>query len=123
MVSAATTRSKTFMLRSPFIIYNKTETTYMLKISKYQSTEENILQIAPGEGYPLSVHELKSKIMFSTYDDYYEFQDEPDIWSSHFKVSNFTQKNDTMSKKKFFVYHLHKFSMIFVQPARCYPLA
>jgi len=45
---------KTFTLRNPFIIFNKTESTYMLKIIKYQSSEEKILQITPGEGYPLS---------------------------------------------------------------------
>jgi len=68
---------KTFVLRSPFIIFNKTESTYMLKIIKYQSSEEKIMQIAPGDGYPLSHQELKCKIMFSTYQDYYDAQDNP----------------------------------------------
>lgn len=119
---------KTFTLRSPFIIFNKTESTYMLKIIKYQSSEEKIMQIAPGEGYPLSHQELRCKIMFSTYQDYYDAQDNPqlfsqkqdEIWSSHFKVSNFFLKHD-ISKKKFFVYHAQKFSMIFVQPGQFFP--
>ena len=68
---------KTFILRSPFIIYNKTESIYMLKIIKYQSSEETIMQLAPGEGYPLSHQELNCKIMFSTSKDYYDAQANP----------------------------------------------
>ena len=64
--------------------------------------------------------------MFSTYQDYFDAQElsahanpqlysqkQEEIWSSHFKVSNFFLKHD-ISKKKFFVYHAQKFSMIFV---------
>ena len=45
---------KSFTLRSPFIIFNKTESSYMLKIIKYQSNEEKVLELEPEEGYPLS---------------------------------------------------------------------
>lgn len=61
---------KSFTLRSPFIIFNRTENTYMLKIIKYQSNDEKIIKLEPEEGYPLSYYEIKSKIMFSTLTDY-----------------------------------------------------
>ncbi len=63
---------KTFTLRNPFIIFNKTETKYFLKIIKYQSNESKIIPLEPEEGYPLSCHEFKSKIMFATACDYEE---------------------------------------------------
>jgi len=74
MVMTESNVRKTFMMRSPFIIYNKTSSTYMLKIAKSSKTkeEEKVLQISPGDGYPLSHLELLSKIMFSTYKDYQE---------------------------------------------------
>lgn len=104
---------KTFLMRNPFIIYNKTDSTYMLKIIKYQSSEEKVMILDAGQGYPLAHNELKSSIMFSTYADYSEAPNSQEIWSTHFKVSNFFQKKD-ISKKKFFVYHARKFSMVFV---------
>ena len=63
---------KTFILRSPFIIYNKTSIVYMLKIAASSRTKqkEKIIQIMPGEGYPLSHLDLLAKIMFTTYKDY-----------------------------------------------------
>ena len=39
---------KTFLMRNPFIIYNKTESTYMLKIIKYQTSDEKIVSLDPG---------------------------------------------------------------------------
>ena len=38
---------KTFELRSPFIIYNKTQSDYMLRIIKYQSVEEKVIKLLP----------------------------------------------------------------------------
>ena len=61
---------KSFTLRSPFIIFNRTENSYMLKIIKYQSNEEKVLELEPEEGYPLSYHEMKSKVMFTTLKDF-----------------------------------------------------
>lgn len=128
MSMGASKIKKTFTLRSPFIIFNKTTRIYMLKIIKYQSSEAKVLQIAPGEGYPLSQQELRCKILLSTYDDYYQAQEHPDsptlrpeeIWSSHFKVSTLFQKHD-IAKKKFFLYHARQFSMVFVQPGQFFP--
>ena len=128
MSMSASKVRKTFVLRSPFIIFNKTDSTFMVKIIKHQSSDEKVMQVAPGEGYPLSHSELKCKIMLSTYQDYYDAQENPqlysqrqdEIWSSHFKVSNFFQKHD-ISKKKFFVYHARKFSMVFLQPGHFFP--
>ena len=77
MCSGATQVEKTFTLRSPFIIFNKTDSAYMLKIVKYQSNDEKISRLAAGEGYPLSHQELKSKIMFSTELDYLFAQNNP----------------------------------------------
>ena len=92
----------------------------MLKIIKYQKSEEKILTLEAGKGYPLAHNERKSNSMFSTESDYQAAPHNPEIWSSHFKISNFFQKKD-ISKKKFFVYHANKFSMVFVQPANFGP--
>lgn len=58
---------KTFTIRSPFIIFNKTDTIYMLKIVRHGSNDERIMKLAPGDGYPLSHSEIKSKIMFANH--------------------------------------------------------
>jgi hypothetical protein len=81
MSMAASKVRRTVVLRSPFIIYNKTESTYMLRIIKYQSSDETILQMAPGETYPLSHSELRAKIMLSAASDYYEAQENPQLYS------------------------------------------
>jgi hypothetical protein len=124
MSPSASEVRKTFVLRSPFVIYNKTESTYMLKIVKHQTSEEKVLKLAPGEGYPLSLSELRAKIMLCTGQDFASSEANPprqeEIWSSHFKVSNFLQKPE-ISKKKFFVYHARQFSMVFLQPGEFFP--
>jgi hypothetical protein len=40
-----------------------------------------------------------------------------DVWSSSFKLCNFYNREE-IQKKKFFVYHKKKFSMIFIKPAK-----
>lgn len=67
--------SKTFIIRSPFIIMNQTKKSYMLKIetATMDGAQAKTHSLAPGEGYPLSPEELRGKIRFATLDDYYEF--------------------------------------------------
>jgi len=126
MSAKASQHRKTFILRSPFIVFNKTDSTFMIKIIRHQSTEERVLKLKPGEGYPLSHSELRAKILLSSAEDYFEALANPEstrqdeIWSSHFKVSNFFQKQD-VSRKKFFVYHARKFCMVFLQPGDFFP--
>ena len=128
MCVAASKVRRTIVLRSPFIIFNKTESVYMLKMVRYQTSEEIILKIAPGGSYPLSHSELKAKISLALASDYYDAQAKPqqysqrqeEIWSTHFKVSSFFQKHD-VSKKKFFLFHACKFSMVFVEPGAFFP--
>jgi hypothetical protein len=100
----------------------------MLKIIKYQSTEFKVVKLQPQQAYPLSLSDLKSKILLASAEDYLDAQQNPsqyshsqdEIWSSHFKVNNFFSKHD-ITKKKFFVYHAQKFTMVFLQPGNFFP--
>ena len=58
--------SKTFIIRSPFVVVNKTGRSYMLRIEKPEKTQA----LAPGESYALSPEELGGKIRFATIDDF-----------------------------------------------------
>ena len=53
---------KTFLIRSPFIIFNKTNQDYLVNIIMPQSKEERVRVLKPGEGYPLSSSELAAKV-------------------------------------------------------------
>lgn len=88
--------SKTFVIRSPFIIVNKTNVSYMLRIDTIKKTTA----LAPGESYALNHDELKSKIRFARLDDFEaDAADEKgkkgsdgSFWSGGLKVSNFYHK-------------------------------
>ena len=69
---------KTLTIRSPFIIFNKTNAHYALKIEKKQKLKGNdsvyysnpIVRLDPGQGYPLSNSQVEfAKFYIAQIDD------------------------------------------------------
>ena len=58
-INEASLVKKSFIIRSPFIIFNKTSVTFVLKVcakkAKVKSSEDVIVIMEPEEGFPLQI--------------------------------------------------------------------
>lgn len=111
----------TFTIRSPFVVFNRTDVDYALKIVIKQKVRaspnehQEVVTIKPGEGYPLDHRELTYAKFYVAHQADYQ-NDQNRCWSSSFKLGETLFKNRDISKTKFFKFHQGKFSMLFVEP-------
>jgi len=58
-INEASLVKKSFIVRSPFIIFNKTSVTFVLRVcakkAKVKSSDDVIVILEPGEGFPLKI--------------------------------------------------------------------
>ena len=100
-INEASLVKKSYIIRSPFIIFNKTSVTFVLKVcakkAKVMSSDDQIVILEPGEGLPIKIEQIDKQVVFTTKQDYQELEgglgDPGSIWSQHFKISNFFNKS------------------------------